>query len=243
LRLFIWIRELADVWNDFVRSIRHRVVNKVAESVLMNMDIINAVEGARSSARFEREKFLHVDTFNKRKQLYRHALSLAPEQGLLFEFGTYKGASINQLAKLMPNKRFYGFDSFAGLPEGWTAGTHQGGLNANGKLQRVRNNVRLIRGFFDASLPPFLKDCGNEQVAFVHIDCDLYSSTKTVLDLLKSRLIAGTVLVFDEYYNYPSWLQGEYKAWTEFCKENSVAYEYIGYIRMGSQAAVKITTI
>ena len=243
MRAFIWMRELADGWNYFVRKTRSRIVNKVAESVLMNMDIINAVDGARSSASFERENLMSVDTFKKRKQLFEHSLLLAPDEGLLMEFGTYKGDSINQLAKLRPGKHFYGFDSFVGLPEAWAGGVRKGAFSTNGKLPRVRSNVQLIQGFFEESLPPFIKEGKNDPVAFVHVDCDLYSSTRTVLNLLKPRFVVGTVLVFDEYYNYSDWLLGEYKAWIEFCNESSVKFKYIGYIRMGSQVAVQITSV
>jgi len=69
-----------------------------------------------------------------------------------------------------------------------------------------------------------------------HIDCDLYSSTKTVFDWLKPRIRAGTI-VFDEYFNYPNWHQHEFKAFKEFVEECHVKYEYLGYARI--QAAVK----
>lgn len=209
----------------------------------MNMDIINAVDGAKSSARFERENLMNVDTFKKRKHLFEHALSLAPDEGLLMEFGTYRGDSINQLAKLRPKKRFHGFDSFVGLPEAWAGGVRKGAFSTQGKLPRVRRNVQLVQGFFEDSLPGFIEGCNDDPVAFVHVDCDLYSSTMTVLNLLKPRYVVGTVLVFDEYYNYSDWLLGEYKAWLEFCDEWSVEFKYIGYIRMGSQVAVQITAL
>jgi len=53
-------------------------------------------------------------------------------------------------------------------------------------------------------------------------------------------LSKGTVLCFDEYYNYSDWEEGEYKAFEEFAKENHITFEYLGYIRMGRQVAVKL---
>jgi hypothetical protein len=238
----IWGREIAGRWNYFVRKSRHRVVGKLAESVLTNMEIINAIEGARTSALFEREHLLEVPFVKKREELFRLAMSQVPEEGLFLEFGTYKGDSINLLSRLRPRNTFYGFDSFQGLPEGWTAGTREGGLSTHGKIPAVRRNVELVPGFFEATLPEFL-ELHPEPVAFAHVDCDLYSSTLTVLRALQPRLQVGSVLVFDEYYNYAGWLEGEYKAWTEFCGEHRVGFRYLGYIRIGSQVCVKVTAL
>jgi hypothetical protein len=47
--------------------------------------------------------------------------------------------------------------------------------------------------------------------------------------------------MFDEYFNYPEWQQGEYKAFTEFIASNDgLGYDYIGYIGNGGQVAVRL---
>ncbi len=103
----------------------------------------------------------------------------------------------------------------------------------------MNSNVRLIKGLFCDTLDDFLADhAGN--VSFVHIDCDLYSSTKYVLSKLKERLVRGSVILFDEFYNYPGWENGEYKAWVEFAEENSIDFEYIGYNVRHEQVAIVI---
>lgn len=242
-RITIWVRDILRRWNFFVQIKRDQLVSKFASSVLMNLDIINGIEGAKTSARFEKDNLLRVPFVKTPEKLLRFALSRAPENGLLLEFGTYKGNSINILSKLRPTSTFYGFDSFQGLPEGWTAGTRQSGLTTHGKIPSVRKNVELIAGFFDDTLPKFLERHPNAPVAFVHIDCDLYSSTVTVLEALRPRLRVGSVLDFDEFYNYSDWMDGEYKAWTEFCKKYSVGFRYIGYIRIGTQVCVEVTSL
>lgn len=238
--LLIAARTFVDNYNDFVRKSRHRLVSKFSESVLRNMDIINAWEGAKTSAQFEKTNLLNTKTFKNRPALFKHCLDAVTVDGLFLEFGTYKGNSINILAKYLPQQQFYGFDSFEGLPESWTPGCRTGAFSLNGKLPAVRKNVALIKGFFDKSLPPFVDQYKDQKVAFLHIDCDLYSSTKTILELLKPMLTSGTVICFDEYYNYPEWLEGEYKAFTEFTATNNIEFEYLGYIRLGSQLAVRL---
>jgi predicted O-methyltransferase YrrM len=241
--LIIWGRALLRRWNYFMQMKRNRLVSKFASSVLMNLDIINAVEGAKTSARFEKANLLKVPFVKTPEKLLRLALSKAPSDGLLLEFGTYKGNSINALAKLRPTSTFYGFDSFQGLPEGWTAGTREGGLTTHGRIPPVRKNVELIAGFFADTLPKFLERHPNAPVAFVHVDCDLYSSTLTVLESLRPRLRVGSVLVFDEFYNYADWMEGEYKAWTEFCEKYSIGFRYIVYVRIDTQVGVEVTSL
>jgi predicted O-methyltransferase YrrM len=122
--------------------------------------------------------------------------------GLALEFGVFKGTTINHLARLAPGRRFFGFDSFTGLPEDW-AGSRYSAVNFDrgGKKPKVAGNVTLIEGWFDKTLPEFLaREPGS--IGFLHVDCDIYSSTKTVLDLCAARLAPGAVIVFDEFFNY-----------------------------------------
>ena len=72
------------------------------------------------------------------------------------------------------------------------------------------------------------------------MDCDLYSSTRTILEGLASQIVAGTVIQFDEYFNYPGWREHEFKAFHEFIAERGLSYEYLGYTREFS-VAVRIT--
>ena len=75
------------------------------------------------------------------------------------------------------------------------------------------------------------------------MDCDLYSSTMTVLNGLKDRLQIGTVISFDEYLNYPGWREHEYKAWQEFVAANNIEYDYIAFGASNGPATVVIRKI
>jgi len=108
-------------------------------------------------------------------------------------------------------------------------------------LPPVRGNVRLTKGFFEDTLPGFVAQHPGAKIALLHIDCDLYSATKTVLERLAPLLVEGTIIVFDEYFNYPGWQQGEFKAFAEFIdSQERFGYDYIGYIRNGGQVAVRL---
>ena len=75
-------------------------------------------------------------------------------------------------------------------------------------------------------------------MAFIHLDCDLYSASKTVLSLLAPRLKSGTIILFDEYFNYPNWEHHEFKAFREIVAEHGIKYSYLGFARQ--QVAVRI---
>jgi hypothetical protein len=49
------------------------------------------------------------------------------------------------------------------------------------------------------------------------------------------------VIVFDEYFNYPGWREGEFKAFQEFIARESLGFEYLNYNRKAEQVSVKIT--
>ena len=147
---------------------------------------------------------------------------------LWLEFGVASGNTINYISKFTKDK-VYGFDSFEGLPEKWRDGFDKGAFNRNGNLPQVNNNVELIKGWFDETLPNFIKT-HNKKVSFIHMDADLYSSTKCILNNLKDYIDVDCVIVFDELVNYPGFDgdSGELKAFYEFITENKVDYEWIG---------------
>lgn len=191
------------------------------------------------SARFVMENMEGVPSFPNDFALLEHAWQHVDSDcdGLVCEFGVWRGTTINFIASLT-EQPIYGFDSFEGLPEFWRDGFNRGRFRVS-RLPKVRQNVHLIKGWFNESLPPFLQ-AHQKPAKFLHVDCDLYSSTKTVLDLFRDRITPGTVIVFDEFFNYPGWQKGECQAFKEFIASTSLSYEWLGYCRFHEQAAVRI---
>lgn len=156
-------------------------------------------------------------------------INLQHDQNTLWlEFGVHSGRTINYISKFTKGT-VYGFDSFEGLPEKWRDGYDKGRFNRHGVLPIVNSNVILVKGWFDSTLENFIKE-QNKKVSFIHIDADLYSSTKYVLNTLKEYLDKDCIIVFDELVNYPGFdgETGELKAFYEFITENIVEYEWIG---------------
>jgi hypothetical protein len=171
--------------------------------------------------------------------LLQFAVNQIRLSGLVLEFGVEKGASITTLAQTHRGE-VHGFDSFEGLPEDWT-GTYEGKgkFSMAGRLPKVPPNAKLHVGWFDKTLPAFLAETLGD-VALLHVDCDIYSSTKTIFDNLGSRIKPGTVIVFDEYFNYPAWRHHEYKAFQEFVAASNRRYSYIGFSAEKGHVAVQM---
>lgn len=70
----------------------------------------------------------------------------------------------------------------------------------------------------------------NKKISFIHIDCDIYSSTKYIFDTVKDYLDENCIIVFDELLNYAGFDgdNGELKALYEFLSENDVKWNWIG---------------
>lgn len=156
--------------------------------------------------------------------------------GHILELGVASGRTINYIAQRVEHE-VHGFDSFQGLPEDWTPQFKKGAFAQ--EPPAVAGNVKLHVGLFDKTIAKFAEDYLGA-ISVIHIDCDLYSSTKVALDILTSRIMPGTKIIFDEYFNYPGWQHHERKAFSEFCRKNGVSYKYLGYVPSHQQVAVEI---
>lgn len=205
-----------------------RQIDRV-QSRALHPNMLLLAEAQREAADFIKANMAGALAITRREDALRISLSRAPSEGLVLEFGVGGGDSIRAIARLLAgsSRIVHGFDSFEGLPEDW-AGRHEekGHYSSNGVLPEVPRGVQLHKGLFAETLPDFLTHHSG-QCAFVHVDCDLYSSAKTVLQALAPRIGPGTVILFDEYFNYPSWADHEHKAFGEFVAEHDLSFEYL----------------
>jgi hypothetical protein len=218
--------------------------HKSAPSPSRPMDILSACEEIvrQEAAQFVLANMTKTPSFPDKFALLEHSVKSVPLdlKGRYCEFGVYKGETVNFIASKTTHE-VHGFDSFEGLPETWREGFEKGTF-ALTNLPAVAPNVTLHKGWFNESLPGW-KQKYPGPVAFMHMDADLYSSTKCVFDLLSDRIIPGTVIQFDEFFNYPGWKDGEYKAFTEFVRDHKIRFEYIGYNPNHQQVAVRVIKV
>ena len=171
--------------------------------------------------------------FIKNDEIRKYCISKAiknigNKDNLFFEFGVYTGDSINLFAKLLSHHglEIYGFDSFEGLEEDWVSNEFYpaGTFTLNKKIPKVLKNVKIVKGKVQNTLENFLKDETNKKIIFTHMDMDTYGATKYTLNKIKPFLIKGSVILFDNFYNFPNWQQHEYKAFTEELNEKKFKY-------------------
>jgi hypothetical protein len=125
------------------------------------------------------------------------------------EFGVAGGRSMSRMVERFsnPDARFFGFDSFQGLPEDWVLPwntTPRGAFSTGGDLPDIADpRVSFVKGWFQNTLPPFLAahPLGGGGPVLVHYDADLYSATLFVLATLW-QACSEHFFIFDEFMSH-----------------------------------------
>ena len=178
--------------------------------------------------------------YTKREKLFEYVIEKEKLDTAVdyLEFGVSTGGSFRWWANRLknPNARFYGFDTFTGLPEDW--GPFKAGDMSNGNKPPEMDDERVefFQGVFQQTFIPFLANYDNKNKKIIHLDADLYSATLYILTLITPYLKSGDVIFFDEF-NVP---MHEYKAFTEWANSFYIDYEVIGTVNNFYQLALKI---
>src|ERR1035438_3194384 len=175
-----------------------------------------------------------------REELYQYVsgtLAGSDEAIDYLEFGVFEGASIGQWCALNQNasSRFFGFDSFEGLPEDWHSGKRRGAFSTGGKLPELADaRVSFVAGWFQQSLRGFMASYRPQGQLVIHIDCDLYSSTLYCLTTLDPVIAPGTVIVLDDFFD----ALHVYRALTDHCAAYVRQYKIVAQTHQLGQAAI-----
>lgn len=153
------------------------------------------------------------------------------------EFGSHGGLTFGMAytnARLFGTPRHqWAFDSFRGLPApidtldehpAWVEGKMcTSPADFRRQCRRIGiadDEMTIVEGFYEDTIGPGAAGYRGPlptDIAFAYLDCDLRSSTTTVLGFLKSRLKHGMVIGFDDYFCYsPTNVAGERAAMLEF---------------------------
>ncbi|ONI76112.1 hypothetical protein ALI144C_36080 [Actinosynnema sp. ALI-1.44] len=194
-------------------------------------------DAALAAAKFVDANMPVARSFSDPESTLRYALELAPSDGMALEFGVFQGRSLRIIGATRSGE-VYGFDSFKGLPEDYRSHVREGAFAIDG-LPDVPG-AELVVGWFDDTLPGFMAEHPGP-VSFLHVDGDLYSSTKTVFDLVGPRLRVGSIVIFDEFFNFPGWEKHEYRAWQEFLSATGTEATYEAYTMNNEQVVARIT--
>lgn len=189
--------------------------------------------------------FIKAHVLKSDAEALRFASEAVSIDGAYLEMGVWQAKTINFIAALNPYQTIHGFDSFEGLPEDWDREdlSFPKGTFHMDAIPPTLANVEIHVGWFHKSLPKFKNEILKKTpIAFLHIDCDLYSSTQTVFRSLETNIVDGTVILFDEFYNFPGFENHEFKSFNEFLSRNNFKAEYLAYNRFHEQVIAKIST-
>lgn len=147
-------------------------------------------------------------------------------RGDVLEFGSFSGYSAQLFAKgikrfRLKQSRLHLFDSFEGLPsfskgdlqtyESVNGVWNQGGMSLpprfdqllQKKLEKIldKDRVHVVKGFFEKTMEKHIEQSQVKKALLVHLDCDLYSSSQSVLRTLMKKQIFqdGTILICDDW--------------------------------------------
>ena len=205
----------------------------------------------RNSGR--RDPLIRVKERQGRQEFFYNAfrsLSFNGIDGDYAEFGCYGGKTFalayHEAKRHKHKARLWAFDSFEGLPAPsdvkdshpkWVEKKLSTPLDKFHKLCSSRgiprNSYTVVPGFYEKTLTTMEDDEAPSNIALAYIDCDLYSSTKEVLQFLMPRLKHGMIIAFDDYYCWSSTqISGEKMAMMESFS-NSADWELVPYMRLG----------
>jgi hypothetical protein len=156
--------------------------------------------------------------------LHRLAAATVSVPGETAEVGVFKGGSAKIIAAAQGSRSLYLFDTFSGMPrEDRAFDPDRSGGFAGTSIESVAAylgdspSIVFRPGAFPesaGSLPPDLR------FSFVHLDADLYLSTRAGLEYFYPRLSPGGVILAHDY-GAPK-CPGVRKAWDEFFAEKPV---------------------
>jgi O-methyltransferase len=196
--------------------------------------------------RYKNEKTFRKEFYEIAYNYLRHNNAIT---GSYLEFGVYSGTTFDLALNILGEKsnqiinHFYAFDSFKGMPELKGIDDHRiWKKNKNifsipefkKKFYKNLARITMIEGYYENSLKNFQLHNNHKDVALAYIDCDYYSSTKTVLDWLKNNLNHGMIIALDDwdlYFGDP--LRGQKKAFKEF-QESCNDWDFQEFFRIKS---------
>jgi hypothetical protein len=192
----------------------------------------------------DNDQLSKAEQIEGKEECLNWAIDKSPNNGLCLEFGVGFGGTLKKIAK---RRAVHGFDSFKGLPESWRSGLPKGTFSRAGMVADdlgAIEGVTLHRGLFDESIPIFEREYHSrlttEGIAFVHVDSDLYGSACTVLEFVGKYLKNRSIILFDEYFNWPGWQlprRGEHAALMEW---NVIGWKYVAYNIEGQDVAIRM---
>jgi hypothetical protein len=221
------LHKIFGIFNSFFYNLYY--LNKFSEWASKNRDF--------KFNDFYSKSFVSNKRFELYQQIYDNELKNDDNINYL-EFGVAYGNTFRWWTTNVKSvdAKFYGFDTFEGLPEDWHL-FKKGDMSPDGKFPEIQGTRHtFVKGLFQNTLIDFLKRFNDDKRKVIHIDADLYTSTLFVLTTLAPLLRKDDIIIFDEF-GVPT---HEFKAFTEFVTSFYVKYQLITSVNNYFQLAIKI---
>ena len=176
----------------------HKMIGYVEQLIMMlykDTKLINLINEVRR----EDKDFMFLPS--ELLLIHSLALSLRKLSGQYAEVGVYKGSSAKMICEAKGDKPLYLFDSFEGIPHRDKIDTQYTREQFRAKPAAVKKrlakykNVHIYKGVFPGTAGP-IKD---KEFAFVHLDVDVYKSTKDCLEFFYEKMQKGGVILVHDY--------------------------------------------
>lgn len=188
--------------------------------------------------------FTLLRDYSKRKKLYQFLLEhyqLENKKMIYLEYGVASGESFKWWLENNKNQssRFYGFDTFEGLPESWGGFYNKGDMSH--EIPNINDNRgNFIKGLFQDTLPSFINNekgqLNENTLKVIHLDADLYSATIFTLSQLYPYIKKGDIILFDEF----NVAMHEFKAYLEFTSNYYVKLKPVVAVNNFYQVAFEV---
>jgi hypothetical protein len=200
----------------FIKLQLHRVFHPF-ETLFLNLVYLSRLsKWAHQSKKIEYNDFWSKWDYLKRYPMYEWIIKKEDLTGPLnyIEFGVAAGHSFNWFMSKNSHSesRFYGFDTFDGLPEDWGP-FKKGSFSNNNEMPLIKDfRGKYYKGLFQQTVPGFIKELDNSRGNVIMLDADLWSATLYALSSLAPYLKKGDIIFFDEFV-VPT---HEFKAFLDF---------------------------
>lgn len=223
MNIFVQIRTMWLLRNfkAFFSLFHLHIIFSFIEKHLMTLSNLSSYSRwvSQNKSKFKFSDYYHTEFVreNKRKPYFEFIKTDQKLEAFSYlEFGVYEGHSMRWWSEnnTHPETRFYGFDTFEGLPEEW-GHYKKGDMTVHGNFPKIDDaRIKYLKGLFQDTLIQFTKTEDLNRKIVINLDADLYSSTLFVLTVLYPFLKDGDIIMFDEF-NVPN---HEYRAYLDFIK-------------------------
>jgi Methyltransferase domain len=208
-------------------------------SAFSNIRLASQMRAATTSAEWLHKNADRTPTYARRNQMLEASFPSIPAEGDLAEFGVFTGAITRFVRPRFADRRYHAFDSWRGVPEAMGLAVNKFGFDLGGVVPKLPPDTTIHAGWFHETIPKW-REQFDAPIAFAYIDCDLYESVCTVLEGLTDRILPGTILAFDDWYNFPNWEEHSLKASREWMERHGIRMEPVGVTTVEHAVAFRI---